>query len=108
MDVESWASGDNGPDRGAAGRRRFDWILADPPRSGLSPATREWLKNADIGGFTYVSCDHATMARDIGDLIHSGWRLQTLALYDFYPQTGAHRIPGAAAAASGKNTIKGG
>ena len=91
-DVESWTSAVSARARRAGGQsvgtQRFDWILADPPRSGLSSVTREWLKNADIGGFTYVSCDHATMARDIGDLIHSGWRLETLALYDFYPQTG--------------------
>lgn len=86
-DVESWAQ-----TAAARARRgetaRFDWVIADPPRSGLSPATRAWLKTADIGGFAYVSCDHVTMARDIGDLVHSGWCLETLTLYDFYPQTG--------------------
>jgi len=86
-DVESWAQS-----AAARARRgeatRFDWVVADPPRSGLSPATREWLKKADIGGFAYVSCDHATMARDIGDLARSGWSLESLRLYDFYPQTG--------------------
>ena len=87
MDVESWAQATSARSR-RGGMQRLDWILADPPRNGLSPATREWLKNADIGGFTYISCDHATMARDIGDLVRSGWRLETLSLYDFYPQTG--------------------
>lgn len=87
MDVESWAQAISARTRRGE-TRHYDWILADPPRSGLSPATREWLKNADSGGFTYVSCDHVTMARDIGDLLSSGWRLETLALYDFYPQTG--------------------
>ncbi|HWP67782.1 MAG TPA: TRAM domain-containing protein [Rectinemataceae bacterium] len=86
-DVESWAQAISARTR-CGETRHYDWILADPPRSGLSPATREWLKNADQGGFTYVSCDHVTMARDIGDLLSSGWRLETLALYDFYPQTG--------------------
>ena len=28
------------------------------------------------------------MARDIGDLVGSGWSLESLAFYDFYPQTG--------------------
>jgi 23S rRNA (uracil1939-C5)-methyltransferase len=86
-DVETWALA-----AAARARRgeasRFDWVLADPPRSGLSPATREWLKGADIGGFIYVSCDHVTMARDIGDLTRAGWSLESLTLYDFYPQTG--------------------
>ncbi len=78
-DVESWT-------RIAKGR--WDWIVADPPRAGLSAILRSWLKTADIGGFAYVSCDHATMARDIGDLARSGWHLEHLKLYDFYPQTG--------------------
>ncbi len=86
-DVETWALA-----AAARARRgeasRFDWVLADPPRSGLSPATREWLKGANIGGFIYVSCDHVTMARDIGDLTRAGWSLESLTLYDFYPQTG--------------------
>lgn len=86
-DVESWTKGAASRARRAGGAR-FDWVLADPPRSGLSTATRAWLKGADLGGFTYVSCDHATMARDIGDLVRSGWRLESLTLYDFYPQTG--------------------
>jgi len=86
-DVESWAqSASARARRGEAAR--YDWVVADPPRSGLSPATREWLKKADIGGFSYVSCDHVTMARDIGDLARSGWSLESLTLYDFYPQTG--------------------
>lgn len=78
-DVESWT-------RSAKGR--WDWVVADPPRAGLSGIMRSWLKTADVGGFAYVSCDHTTMARDIGDLAASGWHLDYLKLYDFYPQTG--------------------
>lgn len=86
-DVESWTR-----TASALARRgnstAWDCVLADPPRSGLSPVTRNWLKSADIGYFVYVSCDHATMARDIGDLVRAGWELDSLRLYDFYPQTG--------------------
>jgi 23S rRNA (uracil1939-C5)-methyltransferase len=78
-DVESWI-------RSAKGR--WDWVVADPPRAGLSSIVRSWLATADIGGFAYVSCDHTTMARDIGELVAAGWNLNFLKLYDFYPQTG--------------------
>lgn len=86
-EVEAWARAES------ANARRgkpstWDCVLADPPRSGLSPVTRDWLKAADIGRLIYVSCDHATMARDIGDLVGAGWQLESLRLYDFYPQTG--------------------
>lgn len=82
--VEQWISG------AAANRSdaRIDWVLADPPRQGLSAESRTWLTHADIDGFSYVSCDPVTMARDIGELVAAGMRLETLALYDFYPQTG--------------------
>lgn len=86
-DVEAWARGEAAKSRRGA-QARFDCVVADPPRSGLSEATREWLKSAAPGLFVYVSCDCATMARDIGDLKRSGWNLQSLTLYDFYPQTG--------------------
>lgn len=78
-DVESWARASKG---------RWDWVVADPPRAGLSAPVRAWIKTADLGGFAYVSCDHATMARDIGDLASLGWNMDYLKLYDFYPQTG--------------------
>lgn len=86
-DVEAWTKTASALTRRGTSSR-WDCVLADPPRSGLSPATRDWLKSADIGSFIYVSCDHATMARDIGDLVRSGWELGSLRLYDFYPQTG--------------------
>lgn len=81
--VEKWASG-----RGAYRDVRFDWVVADPPRQGLSAGIRQWLAQADVGGLSYVSCDPATLARDIGELSESGYELDSLALYDFYPQTG--------------------
>ena len=81
--VEKWASA-----RGAHRDVRFDWVVADPPRQGLSPGIREWLARADVGGLSYVSCDPATLARDAGELAKSGFELDSLALYDFYPQTG--------------------
>jgi 23S rRNA (uracil1939-C5)-methyltransferase len=34
-----------------------------------------------------VSCDPATLARDSRDFIAAGYRLSSLTLYDFYPQT---------------------
>jgi 23S rRNA (uracil1939-C5)-methyltransferase len=87
IDVDAWVALEQsrikkGIDEG------FDWLVLDPPRSGLSTSTREWLKKAPIGGFSYVSCDHGTMARDLGELTRSGWQIDSLELYDFYPQTG--------------------
>lgn len=66
----------------------FDCIVADPPRTGISPEVRAWLARGPAPRLIYVSCDHASMARDLRDLRASGWEVDKLVLYDFYPQTG--------------------
>ena len=87
QDVESWVAARVGN----AGKKEdmpIDWVFVDPPRGGLSTRTRAWLRTASIGGLSYISCDHATLARDLGDLVEGGWHIDSLFLYDFYPQTG--------------------
>jgi 23S rRNA (uracil1939-C5)-methyltransferase len=64
----------------------YGFIVADPPRKGLSPAMGRWLAGSD-SLLAYVSCDPATMARDSRLLRAGGYRLAELHLYDFYPQT---------------------
>jgi 23S rRNA (uracil1939-C5)-methyltransferase len=66
---------------------RFDCVLADPPRTGLSAAVRSWMIRARIPALLYLSCDPVTMARDIGELTRSGYVLKSLEGLDFYPQT---------------------
>lgn len=82
MDVEIWAA------RELSQTTAFDCVIADPPRQGLPPLLKTWLTSATIQLFLYVSCDHVTLARDVGELISKGWELVSLDLYDFYPQTG--------------------
>lgn len=68
--------------------RAFDCIVADPPRAGLSPELRAWLAGAQADALLYVSCDHASLARDLRDLTQKGWKTEDITLFDFYPQTG--------------------
>jgi len=68
------------------------FIIADPPRAGLSTKLTEALiKYAkDQKGhfiFAYVSCDSSSLARDSKILLKGGYRLKELKLFDFYPQT---------------------
>jgi tRNA/tmRNA/rRNA uracil-C5-methylase (TrmA/RlmC/RlmD family) len=63
--------------------------VADPPRSGLAREVIEYL-SADQNGvdrFVYVSCDPATLARDIGLLTGRGWALDGLRAFDAFPMT---------------------
>ncbi len=62
-------------------------VVADPPREGLSMAVRRWLREARPPRLTYVSCQAATLARDLGKL-KGVYRLRSLALLDMFPQTG--------------------
>ena len=65
----------------------FDAAVADPPRSGMEKEVCEWLCTSGIPHIRSLSCDPATHARDAAKLIRSGYRLASLTLLDFYPNT---------------------
>jgi tRNA/tmRNA/rRNA uracil-C5-methylase (TrmA/RlmC/RlmD family) len=64
-------------------------VAADPPRSGLAREVIEYLGSARSGAakLAYVSCDPATLARDIGLLGDRGWNLDGLRAFDAFPMT---------------------
>ena len=64
-------------------------VVADPPRAGLAREVIGYLGAAENGAvrFAYVSCDPATMARDIGLLLGRGWTLAGLRAFDAFPMT---------------------
>jgi tRNA/tmRNA/rRNA uracil-C5-methylase (TrmA/RlmC/RlmD family) len=64
-------------------------VVADPPRSGLAREVIDYLGAAEHGAarFAYVSCDPATLARDIGLLVARGWTLADLRAFDAFPMT---------------------
>jgi tRNA/tmRNA/rRNA uracil-C5-methylase (TrmA/RlmC/RlmD family) len=64
-------------------------MVADPPRSGLAREVIDYLSAAEHGvaRFAYVSCDPATLARDIGLLVARGWKLAGLRAFDAFPMT---------------------
>ena len=64
-------------------------VVADPPRSGLAREVIDYLGVAEHGAarFAYVSCDPATLARDIGLLMARGWALAGLRAFDAFPMT---------------------
>ncbi|HEY6987807.1 MAG TPA: class I SAM-dependent RNA methyltransferase [Bryobacteraceae bacterium] len=64
-----------------------DFILADPPRAGLGKETASQLLRLKPPRLTIVSCDAATLARDLRTLLAGGYTVKRLALIDLFPQT---------------------
>ena len=65
----------------------YDKILLDPPRSG---ALEMMPQVAALGArrVVYVSCHPATLARDVGELVHRfGYRLDSAGVLDMFPHT---------------------
>jgi 23S rRNA (uracil1939-C5)-methyltransferase len=64
-----------------------DLIVVDPPRSGLGDRVAAALAANQAARITYVSCDPATLARDLGPLQAAGYRVEHIHLVDLFPQT---------------------
>ena len=64
-----------------------DLIVVDPPRTGLGAETCALLAEIAAPALVYVSCDPATLARDLRALVASGYQIQSIALADLFPQT---------------------
>jgi 23S rRNA (uracil1939-C5)-methyltransferase len=62
-------------------------ILVDPPRAGLGPGIIRGILRLRPARITYVSCDPATLARDLKALLAGDYRLNGLAAFDLFPQT---------------------
>jgi 23S rRNA (uracil1939-C5)-methyltransferase len=66
----------------------FDYVVLDPPRSGLPPNGASELASIARKRILYLSCDPATLARDVRGIIESGaWKLKEVLPVDFFPQT---------------------
>ncbi len=65
----------------------FDVVVVDPPRTGIEKEALEWLCKSDTQSIRSLSCDAATHARDAKYLLESGYKLLSLYLLDFFPQT---------------------
>lgn len=67
---------------------RPDLILLDPPRAGVGKEVCDLLAKEAPAHIVYVSCDAATLSRDLARLIQSGYRLAEVQMVDMFPQTG--------------------
>jgi 23S rRNA (uracil1939-C5)-methyltransferase len=70
-----------------AAKLKFDLIVLDPPRAGLGEKAAKAIAAMSALRVTYVSCDPATLSRDLRVLLESGYRVEQTHLVDMFPQT---------------------
>ncbi len=64
-----------------------DLIVLDPPRTGASPAIMAQIAALSPRAIAYVSCDGATLARDLRAAGEAGYRVAELSAFDLFPMT---------------------
>jgi 23S rRNA (uracil1939-C5)-methyltransferase len=64
-----------------------DFLLMDPPRSGLGSAVVARLAELRPPRMTIVACDPATLARDLAGLVGAGYTIDRMVMIDLFPQT---------------------
>jgi len=68
-------------------RQRPDLVVLDPPRTGAGKAVIRSLVELGAPRVRYVSCDPATLARDLAPLLAAGYHIEEAYLFDLFPQT---------------------
>ena len=67
--------------------RKFDVVVVDPPRAGLGKEASKIVAKITRTRVVYVSCDPATLARDLEVLLSEGFRAVDVRIFDMMPMT---------------------
>ncbi len=79
--LREWARGER-PDA-----PKPDVVVVDPPRAGLHPRVVARVGELNPKRIVYVSCNPATLARDLKDFAAAGWSLAEVTPFDMFPHT---------------------
>jgi 23S rRNA (uracil1939-C5)-methyltransferase len=66
---------------------KSDIVVVDPPRAGIDRAALDAILSLKPGTIAYVSCDLATLSRDVQRFISGGYHLEQVTPFDLFPQT---------------------
>jgi 23S rRNA (uracil1939-C5)-methyltransferase len=66
---------------------RPDAVILNPSAAGAEPPVLEAIVGPPARRLAYLSCDPATLARDLGMLVRGGFELATVQAVDMMPQT---------------------
>jgi 23S rRNA (uracil1939-C5)-methyltransferase len=64
-----------------------DLVIADPPRTGLGRGVAKRIAALGPSRIAMVSCDPATLARDLAALVSCGYAIENVTPFDLFPQT---------------------
>ena len=78
MAAETWAQRQSS---------EVDTVIVDPPRTGLDGSLPPLIASWTPKRIVYVSCDETSLARDVKRFEQEGYSIQSLRLFDLYPQT---------------------
>lgn len=67
---------------------RVDALIVDPPRKGISADSADSIIASGVNKVLYISCNPATLARDVRILIDGGYALSQVYPFDMFPRTG--------------------
>lgn len=83
----SFVCGDAGEKmRTISKKKEIDYVVVDPPRSGLDEVMIECLLKARIKNIIYISCNQATLAKNI-DILSSRYKIDSIQPFDMFPNT---------------------
>jgi 23S rRNA (uracil1939-C5)-methyltransferase len=97
-DLEANAKANDLPNLRAVGETSYDFlrlfaqaepdlVVMDPPRAGVDAGSLKLLAALRPRKIHYLSCSPPTLARDLNFLVGHGYRLESIELFDLFPQT---------------------
>ena len=67
--------------------RKFDVTILDPPRKGCTKESLDYALKLTKGKIIYISCNPATLARDLKYLTEKGCKVDSIQPFDMFPHT---------------------
>lgn len=72
--------------RQSQGDKNWDLLIADPPRQGMKDCVSS-IVELEPQYILYVSCDPATLVRDVAQFVKKNYVIESIDIFDFFPQT---------------------
>jgi 23S rRNA (uracil1939-C5)-methyltransferase len=67
-------------------KRRFDYVVLDPPRKGSKDVLEQCLR-LHPHTIALIGCDPVSFARDLGQLVRAGCTIESITVFDMFPET---------------------